>query len=184
MLKILKSWQSWYISTISMTILRQLDLNSKVLILKILTETKNNMVLTVSFKSWSWQIKKSGSQSRLVSTIETSKLTIKTNFDQDQDFLRPRDIETSFLKRSRFSLLLRSTFETYCRDHIIFCLKTSFLKRSRFSILLRPTFWTVEIESLNQDHINKNLKLKLSKYLQKGQFWWAAKEEEILRSFL
>ncbi len=69
-----------------MTIVKQLDLNSKVFILKILTETKNNIISAVSLKSWSRQIKKSGSQSQLVLTVETSsKLTIKANLDQDQD---------------------------------------------------------------------------------------------------
>ncbi len=64
--------QSWFISTVSMKILTQLNLNWKVSILKILTKKKNNLVLTVritstSFKSWSRQIEKSQSQYVLMS---------------------------------------------------------------------------------------------------------------------
>ena len=58
-------------------------LDWKVSILKISTEEKKNIVLTIriiltSFKSWSQQIKKSWSrsQSRLVSTVETPRLLV------------------------------------------------------------------------------------------------------------
>jgi len=75
-----KSWKSLFILTVSMKISTLLNLDWKVLILKILTQKKNNLVLTVriistSFKSWSRQIKKSWSWARLVSTVETPRLT-------------------------------------------------------------------------------------------------------------
>jgi hypothetical protein len=75
-----KSWQSRFILTVSMKILTQLNLDWKVSTLKILAEKKNNFVSTVrimltSFKSWSWQIEKSGSRSRLVSTVEAPRIT-------------------------------------------------------------------------------------------------------------
>ena len=75
-----ESQQSQFISTISIKISTQINLDPKVSILKILTKKKNNLVSTVGiiftgFKSWSRQIKKSWSRSRLVSTVQTPKLS-------------------------------------------------------------------------------------------------------------
>jgi hypothetical protein len=81
-----KSWQFWLISTVSMKILTQLNLDWKVSILKISTEKKNNLVLTVriistSFKSWSRQIEKSWSGKVL--TVKTPRLNFDNYLDQD-----------------------------------------------------------------------------------------------------
>jgi hypothetical protein len=67
--------KSWKVSTN----LENLNLDWKVWILQILTETKNNFVSTVriistGFKSWSGQIEKSQSQS--VPTVETPRLSL------------------------------------------------------------------------------------------------------------
>jgi hypothetical protein len=77
-----KSRQSRFVSTISINISTKINLDRKILILKISTEKKKKSILTwwiISTlpKNWSRQEGRSRSRSRSVSTVETPKVTFK-----------------------------------------------------------------------------------------------------------
>jgi len=110
-----KSWKVLTnLKTILVKILTQLNLDSKVSILKILTKIKNLVrIISTSFKSWSWQIKKSQPRSRLSRppSLPESVTQHGKKFYQVQKLSRPKPI--GLLASAKILDCLANTIDMY-----------------------------------------------------------------------
>ncbi len=108
-----------------------------------------------------WQVTRPGGlDSREQSRSRSRRLDLSRSvFKTSRDFLDGRDrlLEVS---RSRLSIKISTKIETLvhkpCRDVVFWTVETYFLKLSKISRRSRSTFRSVEIESLDRDHVETN----------------------------